>query len=162
MEVIFTWMDGPKLDKFRTSCGSTLQSSIDSAACASVGQTKGVSCACESSQTGKRKRVKLSSSTADSDLSFPIDEILLWHKAINQELGEIAEAARRMQLNDEFTDLSAFNERLHFVTEVCIFHRYCYALLCLPYIFRLTYFLRFEVFLFFGTKSNLLFGSHTT
>lgn len=116
-------MDGTEMDKPRSSCGTTVQCSIDSTACASVGQAKGSSCACESSQTGKRKRVKLSSSTADSDLSFPIDEISLWHKAINRELSEIAEAARRMQLKDEFSDLSAFNERLHFITEVCIFHR---------------------------------------
>ncbi|KNA10882.1 hypothetical protein SOVF_140190 [Spinacia oleracea] len=121
-KVIFTWMDGTEMDKPRSSCGTTVQCSIDSTACASVGQAKGSSCACESSQTGKRKRVKLSSSTADSDLSFPIDEISLWHKAINRELSEIAEAARRMQLKDEFSDLSAFNERLHFITEVCIFH----------------------------------------
>lgn len=118
-------MDGPKMDKIRTSCGSTLQCGVDSTVCASVGQTKGASCPCESSQTGKRKRIKLSNSAADSDLSCPIDEIVLWHKAINQELSEIAEAARRMQLNDELSDLSVFNERLHFITEVCIFHRYC-------------------------------------
>lgn len=124
MEVIFTWMDGPKKDNIRTSCGSTLQCCIDSTVCASAGQNKGSSCACESSQTGKRKRVKLSNSTADSDLSCPIDEIILWHKAINLELSEIAEAARRMQLNDELSDMSVFNERLHFITEVCIFHRY--------------------------------------
>lgn len=121
-EVIFTWMDGPKVDKPPTSCDSALECSIDSTACASLGQAKRTSCACESSQTGKRKRVKLSSSTADSDLSCPIDEILLWHKAINTELSEIAEAARKMQLNDEFSDLFEFNERLHFIAEVCIFH----------------------------------------
>ena len=124
MKVIFTWMDGPKVDKPPTSCDSALECSIDSTACASLGQAKRTSCACESSQTGKRKRVKLSSSTADSDLSCPIDEILLWHKAINTELSEIAEAARKMQLNDEFSDLFEFNERLHFIAEVCIFHRY--------------------------------------
>ncbi|XP_057542697.1 zinc finger protein BRUTUS-like isoform X1 [Amaranthus tricolor] len=121
-EVIFTWMDGPKTDKFCTSCHSSLECSIDAKTCAQLVQAKGASCACGSSQTGKRKRVKLSSSTIDSDLNCPIDEILLWHKAINRELSEIAEAARKMQQNDEFSDLNAFNERLHFITEVCIFH----------------------------------------
>ena len=128
MKVIFTWMGGPKTDKFCTSCNSSLECSIDAKTCAQLVQAKGASCACGSSQTGKRKRVKLSSSTIDSDLNCPIDEILLWHKAINRELSEIAEAARKMQQNDEFSDLNAFNERLHFITEVCIFHRYYSAL----------------------------------
>ncbi|KAH9607907.1 hypothetical protein KSS87_022262 [Heliosperma pusillum] len=91
-------------------------------ACKSVAQTNGASCACEAPQAGKRKHVELSSSAVDSDLSCPIDEILLWHKAIKHELTEIAEAARNIQLNAEFSDLSGFNERLHFIAEVCIFH----------------------------------------
>ncbi|XP_021749708.1 zinc finger protein BRUTUS-like [Chenopodium quinoa] len=121
-KVIFTWMDGPKMDELRVNGGSTVQCCIDSKTCASLGQAQGSSCACESSQAGKRKRIKLSSSIADSDLSSPIDEILLWHKAINRELLEIAEAARKLQINDASSDLIAFNERLHFITEVCIFH----------------------------------------
>ncbi|KAK9705201.1 hypothetical protein RND81_07G040400 [Saponaria officinalis] len=120
-QVIFAWMDGPTLNGCQTTCDSTMSCSLDSTACNSVAQTKGASCACEVSQAGKRKHAELSSSS-DSDLSYPIDEILHWHKAIKHELIEIAEAARNIQLNDEFSDLAGFNERLQFIAEVCIFH----------------------------------------
>ncbi|KAF2317795.1 hypothetical protein GH714_041109 [Hevea brasiliensis] len=50
------------------------------------------------------------------------DEILLWHAAIRRELNDIAEAARKIQLHGDFSDLSAFNKRLQFIAEVCIFH----------------------------------------
>ncbi|KAL9229240.1 hypothetical protein vseg_004727 [Gypsophila vaccaria] len=119
-QVIFAWMDGPTLNEGQTTCDSTLSCSLDSTACNSVAQSQGA-CACEIPQAGKRKHAELSTS-ADSDLSCPIDEILHWHKAIKHELVEIAEAARNIQLNDEFSDLAGFNERLHFIAEVCIFH----------------------------------------
>lgn len=127
MEVIFTWMDGPKTETCYASCGSCsiLSCCVDSGACTSAGQPKTAklaSFACQCSQSGKRKHVELSS-VEGSDFVNPIDEILLWHRAIKQELSEIAEAARNIQLNGEFLDLSTFNERLHFIAEVCIFHR---------------------------------------
>ncbi|KAJ8445600.1 hypothetical protein Cgig2_018541 [Carnegiea gigantea] len=120
-QVIFTWMDGPKTEKCHATSGNSpmLQGSIDSAACTFVGQPKAASCACESVQSGKRKHIELNSS---ADFAYPIDEILHWHRAIEWELSEIAEAARKIQLNGEFSDLSTFNERLHFIAEVCIFH----------------------------------------
>jgi len=138
MKVIFSWMDGPNTEKLYADCGngSTLQCCGQSAPCSVMGQSKLTTCACESSQTGKRKHAELSCSAAGSDTSCPIDEILHWHKAIKRELSEIAEAARTMQLSDDSCNLSAFNERLHFIAEVCIFHRYdfhCgFILFCFP------------------------------
>ena len=71
-------------------------------------------CACSSSRP----------KSLDSPLDRPVDEILHWHKAIKKELIDIAEAARSIQLSGDFSDLSAFNKRLQFIAEVCIFHRY--------------------------------------
>jgi hypothetical protein len=56
--------------------------------------------------------------------THPIDEILLWHNAIKRELNEIADEAKKIQSSGDFTNLSAFDERLQFIAEVCIFHRY--------------------------------------
>lgn len=82
-----------------------------------------VYCACEPSKTGKRKWMELSFDLPSSAVSCPIDEILLWHKSIKQELIDLTEAARKIQVSGKFSDLSAFNRRLQFITEVCIFHR---------------------------------------
>lgn len=73
---------------------------------------------------GKRKHK--GSEHISSDL-HPVDEILLWHKAIRLELQEIAEAARKIQYKGEFSDLSVFNLRLQFIADVCIYHRYLFA-----------------------------------
>ncbi|KAK1390014.1 Zinc finger protein BRUTUS [Heracleum sosnowskyi] len=61
-------------------------------------------------------------SVTESITSRPVDEILHWHKAINRELNDIAEAAKRIQLSRDFSGLSTFNKRLQFIAEVCIFH----------------------------------------
>ncbi|KAL6969877.1 hypothetical protein U1Q18_029591 [Sarracenia purpurea var. burkii] len=71
---------------------------------------------------GKRKYLELNCDLEESTLAHPVDEILHWHKAIKKELNDIAEAARRIQLCGDFSDLSAFNKRLQFIAEVCIFH----------------------------------------
>ncbi|KAJ1390550.1 Zinc finger, CHY-type, partial [Sesbania bispinosa] len=52
----------------------------------------------------------------------------LLHQAIKQELSDLAETARKMDLSEEFSDLSSFNGRLQFITEVCIFHRCIFTL----------------------------------
>jgi hypothetical protein len=39
-------------------------------------------------------------------------------------LHDIAEETRRMQQSGDFSDISLFNERLQFIADVCIFHRY--------------------------------------
>ncbi|GAB2280041.1 hypothetical protein Dimus_014679 [Dionaea muscipula] len=118
-QVVFTWMDGIKLNKVHKNSGdSTLLRPNDSAF---MNHTSKASCPCGSSQTGKRKHAELNS-VSISKPACPIDEILHWHKAIKGELDDIAKAARKIQLKGDFSDLSAFNKRLHFIAEVCIFH----------------------------------------
>lgn len=89
-------------------------------------------CTCQSSKTCKRKRVELKSEHSSTVFLNPIDEMLLWHNAIKRELKDIAEAARRIQLSGDFSDLSAFNKRLQFIAEVCIFHRYVLYIFSFP------------------------------
>jgi len=83
-----------------------------------------IKCSCESTATGKRKYCSCTIDVSDTMTTHPIDEILFWHNAIKKELNEIAAQTRKIQLSGDFTNLSAFNERLQFIAEVCIFHRY--------------------------------------
>lgn len=104
---------------------SPIQCSADSAVSVLNHQTEKVICACESSRkTGKRKYLGSSSDVADTLGMQPIDDILHWHNAIKRELNDIADEARKIQVSGDFSNLSAFNERLAFIAEVCIFHRY--------------------------------------
>lgn len=80
----------------------------------------------------KRKYGELNFDLEEATLARPVDEILHWHKAIIKELKDIAEAARRIQLCGDFSDLSAFNKRLQFIAEVCIFHR-CVSVSSFPF-----------------------------
>ncbi|XP_043716175.1 zinc finger protein BRUTUS-like isoform X2 [Telopea speciosissima] len=123
-QVIFTWMEGKKVSGIHKNCedDSQLQRSVDSEVGISIDQTEQGSCACGSSKIGKRKYLDSNSEVTDSTDVHPINEILLWHNAIKKELNDIAEEARKIQLFGDFSDLSAFNERLQFIAEVCIFH----------------------------------------
>lgn len=109
---MFTWMDGVKIsskrkrseeDPRQKSCSDT--------------PIENKHCICESSETPESDILSLKS------LYHPVDDIYHWHKAIKIELNDIAEAARDIKLTGEFSDLSAFNRRLQFIAEVCIFHR---------------------------------------
>lgn len=122
MKVIFTWMEG-------RSRGNTVENRVDHSQvrCSSnpVSHQNGkIKCACESTTTGKRKYSTCFTDVSDTITTHPIDEILFWHNAIKKELNEIAVQTRKIQLSGDFTNLSAFNERLQFIAEVCIFHRY--------------------------------------
>lgn len=110
-QVVFSWMEGVKASACKDKSKGQFQDS------GNKGQ-----CTCQSSKTCKRKRVELKSEHSSTVFSNPIDEMLLWHNAIKRELNDIAEAARRIQLSGDFSDLSAFNKRLQFIAEVCIFH----------------------------------------
>eukprot|EP00257_Ricinus_communis_P020353 XP_015579561.1 zinc finger protein BRUTUS [Ricinus communis] len=122
-QVIFAWMKGAKLSDMCTGCKDDSKILCeDSGRPALICESKKINCACESSRIGKRKYMELTSDLADSTSFHPIDDILLWHAAIRRELNDIAEAARKIQLSGDFYDLSAFNERLQFIAEVCIFH----------------------------------------
>ncbi|CAI0553173.1 unnamed protein product [Linum tenue] len=123
-QVIFTWMEGREPTNVCTSREAISISktwSHDSELPEPIVTTE-IHCACESSANGKRKYMELSSNVVGSTLPHPIDEILLWHNAIKRELTDISEAAKKVQLSEDSSDLSAFNKRLQFIAEVCIFH----------------------------------------
>lgn len=117
-QVIFTWMENIQ----KSSEDNPNDRGPHSGARTLISRTKNWQCACESLKTGKRKYLEPNNVTTASTLACPIDEILHWHKAIKRELNDIAEAARKIQLCGDFSDLSAFNKRLLFIAEVCIFH----------------------------------------
>ncbi|XP_057508284.1 zinc finger protein BRUTUS-like isoform X1 [Actinidia eriantha] len=123
-QVIFTWMDGVKANVKKKCCedDSKHQRSAEADRSTLIIPTEKALCSCESSTTGKRKYLELNCDLEESTLSCPVDELLHWHKAIKKELHDIAEAARRIQFCGDFSDLSAFNKRLQFIAEVCIFH----------------------------------------
>ncbi|XP_057485811.1 zinc finger protein BRUTUS-like [Actinidia eriantha] len=124
-QVIFTWMEGRNNVNTVKSHDSVpqIECSTDSNANLNLThETEKVNCACESSKTGKRKYLRSTGDGSDASGVHPIDEILLWHNAIKRELSDIAEEARQIQLSGDFSNLAAFNERLQFIAEVCIFH----------------------------------------
>ncbi|GLT34426.1 hypothetical protein SLA2020_089400 [Shorea laevis] len=122
-QVIFGWMEGVKMAGTCKNCKDNSKDRCQtSGSSILISQTEEGPCACVSSKAGKRKQVEISYDHASSAVSCPIDEILLWHNAIRQELNDIAEAARKIQLAGDFSDLSEFNKRLEFIAEVCIFH----------------------------------------
>jgi zinc finger protein-like protein len=84
-------------------------------------QTVKHSCSLEHSKIGKRKCTE---SNHPQPVTHPIDEILHWHNAIRRELSDIAEETRKIQQSGDFSDIQAFNTRLRFIADVCIFHRY--------------------------------------
>ncbi|XP_010544003.1 PREDICTED: uncharacterized protein LOC104816755 [Tarenaya hassleriana] len=116
-QVIFSWMEGAQDCHTCKHCVVTQNVSVDN-----VSRKTMENCSCESSRLGKRKHIELDKNPANSTLSCPIDEILLWHNAMNKELNDIVKAAREIQLSGEFSDLSELNKRLHFIADICIFH----------------------------------------
>ncbi|XP_068642965.1 zinc finger protein BRUTUS-like isoform X1 [Aristolochia californica] len=120
-QVIFTWIEGKNSDE-TVNCAKKepkLQCDTASGPEKSLDQTDYGRCACEYSKIGKRKHLELA---PEASGPHPIDEILHWHKAIKLELKDIAGEARKIQLSGDFSNLSMFNERLQFISEVCIFH----------------------------------------
>ncbi|KAH1241232.1 Zinc finger protein BRUTUS [Glycine max] len=119
-QVVFTWMEGGSSANTVENCldHSQVRCSLNPL----THQNGKIKCACESTATGKRKYSGSIIDVSDTMRTHPIDEILLWHNAIKKELNEIAAQTRKIQLSGDFTNLSAFNERLQFIAEVCIFH----------------------------------------
>ncbi|KAL7090978.1 hypothetical protein ACP275_12G076700 [Erythranthe tilingii] len=109
-QIIFNWMDGVKMSNKRKRCEDDPRIPSDS-----VNPTVNGQCPCESPRLSDCDDSKCS-------LHLPVDDILHWHKAIEKELNDIAEAARNIKLTGDFSDLSSFNRRLQFIAEVCIFH----------------------------------------
>lgn len=129
MKVIFTWLEGVQVQADEQS-GS---SSCYTLRCQESGPSK-----CNSQTDNghcpnplKRKYMKLKGDLLDSSLAHPVDGILIWHNSIRRELHDITEEARKIQLSADFSELSAFNKRLQFIAEVCIFHRYGVNPVCL-------------------------------
>ncbi|EPS73048.1 hypothetical protein M569_01704, partial [Genlisea aurea] len=105
-QVIFNWMDGVKVSNKRKRCEDNPIFSGNSV-----------------NATQNRDRALPSACTSiRCTIHHPIDDILHWHKAILKELSDIADAARSIKRTGDFSDLSAFNKRLQFIAEVCIFH----------------------------------------
>ncbi|KAF3339714.1 RING finger protein C2F3.16 [Carex littledalei] len=103
-QVIFTWMEG--------KCSGSNEKND---ACQDM-------CSFDYIKIGKRKHNESECSVSDCNETHPIDEILHWHRAIRQELTDIADEARKIQSLADFSDLPAFNLRLQFIADVCIFH----------------------------------------
>ncbi|KAI4357786.1 hypothetical protein L6164_001712 [Bauhinia variegata] len=120
-QVVSGWLEGAKIRR-RNCTRDTMVQCQDAGTGNITGLGEKVYCANEPLNTGKRKRMDLSSDHTSSTVSCPIDEILLWHKAIKKELSDLADVARKIHLSGEYSVLSAFNVRLQFITEVCIFH----------------------------------------
>ncbi|KAG6752916.1 hypothetical protein POTOM_042957 [Populus tomentosa] len=122
--VIFTWMEGKKSTDAVESYvdNHEVLSQKDSPTSMLILELDKEKCTCKKSKTGKRKYLEPSNEDSDTMVTQPIDEILLWHNAIKRELNEIADEAKKIQSSGNFTNLSAFDERLQFIAEVCIFH----------------------------------------
>ncbi|GKV23570.1 hypothetical protein SLEP1_g33279 [Rubroshorea leprosula] len=123
-QVIFTWMEGRNGAAMLGSSvdDSNVQCCLGSAASTLTAPLDTVICACGAPSSGKRKYLATNNDVLETDGTHPMNEILLWHKAIERELNDIAEEARKIQVSGDFTNLSVFNERLQFIAEVCIFH----------------------------------------
>ncbi|XP_042033069.1 zinc finger protein BRUTUS-like [Salvia splendens] len=106
-QIIFNWMDGVSVCNKRKRSEDDPRLSSSSHA---------------SPLTEKRDLLPSDCSVIRSSQYHPVDDILHWHKAIQKELIDIAEAARCIKFTGDFSDLSAFNRRLQFIAEVCIFH----------------------------------------
>ncbi|KAL6614709.1 hypothetical protein ACP70R_036979 [Stipagrostis hirtigluma subsp. patula] len=118
-QVVFTWIEGKATKKAMQSfieCNSERSHCCEDVRL--VDQEKHI-CSHEESKVGHRKYAEYSDDQVDR---HPIDEILYWHNAIRKELNAIAEETRRMQQSGDFSDISAFNARLQFIADVCIFH----------------------------------------
>ncbi|KAK4430235.1 Zinc finger protein BRUTUS [Sesamum alatum] len=112
-QIIFNWMDGLRMSNKRKRCED--EPRLSSA-------TENGHCSCEFSRSAQSDLLLSDCNATSSSLYHPVDDILHWHKAIEKELNDIAEAARSIKLTGDFSDLSAFNKRLQFIAEVCIFH----------------------------------------
>lgn len=114
---IFTWLGG-KSDTMasRGVEDSSFHCCLDSSSSMLPCKTSRAQCPCEGSKAGKRKYPELTEYDAPM---HPIDEIKIWHNSINKEMKEITDEARKIQLSGDFSDLSAFDERLQYIAESC-------------------------------------------
>lgn len=122
MKIIFNWMDGVKISNKRKRCDDDPRFSSSF-----VNVPRNGDCSHASCWTTDRDLLISDCSAIKFSDYHPVDDILHWHKAMEKELNDIADAARSIKLTEDFSDLSAFNRRLQFIAEVCIFHRYYFS-----------------------------------
>ncbi|KAL6848619.1 hypothetical protein ACP4OV_021202 [Aristida adscensionis] len=116
-EIVFTWIGGKALSKAAQDlCNSHSKSSLR---CENTSDQTDELASFEHTKIGKRKCTE---SIRNQLATHPIDEILYWHNAIRGELSDIAKETRRIQKSGDLSDVSAFNMRLQFIADVCIFH----------------------------------------
>lgn len=108
----------------KSSDDSHVENYLDSEPCKVLDQADKLFFSWEHSRTGKRKHAEPDYNPTSFLGNHPINEILHWHNAIKKELSDIAEEARKIQHSSGFHDLSKFGERLQFIADVCIFHRF--------------------------------------
>ncbi|PKA59692.1 RING finger and CHY zinc finger domain-containing protein 1 [Apostasia shenzhenica] len=124
-EVVFTWMEGKCMRNMTQGVGgdSEFEGCLDSKTCKKTLKHKGrVVFSCEHSRCRKRKHAETGCNPTGFPGPHPINEILHWHNAIKNELSDIAEEARNIQIAGDFSDLSKFDARLQFIADVCTFH----------------------------------------
>lgn len=121
LKVIFKWMEDRSSPN---SIGSHEVRCLDK--CSVDSDSGSEKCAHAPLRTGKRKYTISADDADDLNGAHPINEIMYWHNAIKKELLDIAKEARKVELSGDFSDLSVFYERLQFIADVCIFHRYIY------------------------------------
>lgn len=119
MKVVFTWMEGKATREVAESfaAGNSVRNhSVEDV----PDQGEIHICSHQDSKLGSKNCAESNGPQADR---HPIDDILYWHNAIRMELHNIKEETRRVQQSEDFSDISAFNERLQFIADVCIYHR---------------------------------------
>lgn len=123
-EVIFTWLEGKHIEIIDHSHldDSNFEEHLDSGPSKLLDQSGKKGFSCENIGYRKRKHGVLDCEPRDIFGSHPINEIFHWHNAIKNELKDIREEARKIQLSGDFHNLSNFDARLQFIADVCIFH----------------------------------------
>ncbi|KAG2590903.1 hypothetical protein PVAP13_5NG457100 [Panicum virgatum] len=112
-QVVFTWIEG------KTKIEVAESPADDNSAEDVPDQGEKHICSRQDSKLGSRNCAE----SNDGQIHrHPIDDILHWHNAIRKDLHDIAEETRRVQQSGDLSDISAFNERLQFIADVCIYH----------------------------------------
>uniref|UniRef100_A0A804QTV3 Zinc finger protein n=1 Tax=Zea mays TaxID=4577 RepID=A0A804QTV3_MAIZE len=117
-QVVFTWMEGKATREVAESIAAGISARNNSVEDV-PDQGKIHICLHHNSKLGSKNCGESNGPQADK---HPIDDILYWHNAIRMELRDIKEETRRVQQSGDFSDISAFNERLQFIADVCIYH----------------------------------------
>ncbi|KAF8696068.1 hypothetical protein HU200_036956 [Digitaria exilis] len=112
-QVVFTWFEGKSTKEVAESfSGGNSAGDVQE-------QGEKHICSHQGSKLGSRNCAE---SNDGQVCMHPIDDILHWHNSIRMDLHDIADETRKVQQSGDFSDISAFNERLQFIADVCIYH----------------------------------------